>query len=112
RLIVPPITNVGDRQPPELAEVLLQRQEVGQHLRRMILIAKPVPYRYASVLGKRFDDAMGVATKHDAVEHSPEDAGDVFDRLLDAETDVLWTEDFGVRPLVGCRDDERRSRSA
>src|SRR5436190_7925971 len=62
--------------------VLAHREHIGQHLRRVELVAEPVVHRHAGKLAELFDHVLAKPTVFDRVEHSTQDARSVFDRLL------------------------------
>ena len=62
--------------------MLTDCQKVSQHLRRMILVGKPVPYRNACIFGKSLHNPLAVSTVLYAIEHSSQHAGRILDALL------------------------------
>ena len=66
----------------------------------MPLVGQPVPYRNAGVHIELLDGVLGEAAELDAVEHPPEDAGGVADRLVPADMGSLWSEVGDVAALI------------
>ncbi len=83
--VVAGVAHVGKFQALQLADMLTQRQKVGQDLGRMVLVRQAVPHRHAGVLGKLFHNGLAVAAVLDALKHTGEHLRSVGDGLLFAD---------------------------
>src|SRR5713226_8982084 len=73
--------NVGEMNLREIAEVLVEREEVGEGLAGMFELAESVDHRNAGVGCHLFDDHMAEGAEHDDVDPAFEVVGDVVERL-------------------------------
>ena len=112
RDIVAAITNIGNRAVLQRAEGLLDRQEVREDLRGVIVVRETVPDRHAGVLRELLARLLGESAKENAVVDAAEDAGRVLDALLLAEMDVGARQVFGAAALVTRRYNRRITRTS
>jgi hypothetical protein len=86
----------------DVAEVLADRQEVGEDLARVQHVREAVDHRHVSELRELLDVLVREGADHDAVDVPREDARGVSDRLAAAELHVSWREEQRVAAeLIG-----------
>ena len=83
--IVAGIPHINKIDALQTAEMLFDRQKVGQNLRGMKFVGQPVPNGDGSVFGKLFHNFLAEATVFNAVVHPTEDTGGVGNGLLFAD---------------------------
>ena len=71
-----------------MAELFLDRQHVGEHLCRMILIRQSVPYRNTCIFGQFLHNLLSKSTILDSIKHSSENSCCIFDTFFLPD---LWT---------------------
>lgn len=90
--------------------MFLDRQKIGQNLRRMELVRQSVPNRDARVFRQILHDLLPKAAIFNAVEHPAEDAGRVGDGFLLADLRAGGIEVDRVHPEVGSGHLKRAAR--
>ena len=86
-------------------------QRVGEHLGRVELVGQTVEHRHAGVFRQFFDHVLPEAAIFDAVVHSAQDAGGVFDAFLMPDLAGGRLQISYPRPLVA-RGDFKRAAGA
>ena len=82
------------------AAVFAHGKEVGQDLGGVEFVGQAVEYRHAGVTRQFFHDFLSVAPVFDAVEHSAQHAGGVFDAFFVADLAAARFEVGNARALV------------
>ena len=96
------VADPRDALPFPAAEVLLDREEVGEDLAGVGEVGEPVDHRNRGEPGQLLDLGVVVGADHDAVHVAREHAGGIGDRLAAADLDVLAGEEEGLAAeLVG-----------
>ena len=80
--VVPGIAHVGEVDALEVAQLLLDGQQVSQHLRGMELIGQAVPNGHAGVVSQGLDGVLCEAAVLDAIIHPAQNAGSVSNGFL------------------------------
>ena len=106
RHIVAAVAGKSQRSLLQIAELLLDGEQVGEDLGRVPVVGEPVPHRHAGVLGQGLDRPVGEAAELDAVEEPAEDPCRIGHGLLLAELDVRLAQVLRVRSLVDAGDSE------
>jgi hypothetical protein len=83
-----------------LVAVFAHGHDVGDHLRRVILVGQTVEYRYAAIAREFLDDFLLEAAVLDRVVHAPEYPGGVLHALLMADLRGVGIDIGDVRALV------------
>jgi len=94
--IVASVAYIDQFQAGQLAEMLFDRQEIGDHLGRMPFVSQPVPYRHTCIFRQIFDRFLAEAAEFDTVKHAAEHFGGVFNGFLFAQLDIIFSEVFGM----------------
>ena len=101
--VVARVAQIHELDALELAEMLLNRQEIRQNLRRVELVRQPVPDAHAGVFRQILHDLLPIAAVLDAVKHAAEHARGVGDALLFADLRALRVEIDRVHTEIGRR---------
>ena len=99
------------RFPSPSAEVLRNREQVGEHLAGVQQVGQPVDHRDVGVLGQLLDLGVGERADHDPVHVAREHARGVGDRLAAAELDVARREEERVSAELPGAHLERDARA-
>jgi hypothetical protein len=75
----------GQLQTGEVAEALLQREHIGQHLAGMVQVAQRVDDRHGRPARQFLDGVLREGAGHDGVHPAVQVAGDILDRLARAD---------------------------
>ena len=101
---VVPVADVAQLQPFQLALVLPDGHQVGQHLAGVAEIGEAVDHGDGGILGQGLHLLLGEGADHNAVTEPGEHPGRVLHRLVPADLAVLVGEVDGVAPqLVDAR---------
>ncbi len=96
------VANPGDALPFPAAEVLLNREDVGQHLAGVGQIGQAVDHGDRGEAGQLLDLGVAVGADHDPVDIAGQHPGGVRNRLTPPDLDVLAGEEEGLAAqLVG-----------
>ena len=106
------VADVGHGDVLELAEVLLQREQVGERLARMVVIGQRVDHRHRRRGGDRFDVRLRERADDDRRAVGGQDARRVGDRLAAAELELVGAQHDRHRPepVDGRLDRDARAR--
>jgi hypothetical protein len=88
---VRPVTDVGDLQPAEDAELLAQRQQVRQRLARVVPVGQRVDDRDRRRLGEAADVVVGEGADDEGPGVAADDPRRVLDRLAPAQLQLVRT---------------------
>ena len=80
--------------------MLLDGEEIRQHLGGMPLVRESVPHGNAAVGGQILHHLLGKTPEHDSVKHPPQDPGGVLYGFLLPKVQVVGIQVFGVAPFV------------
>ena len=72
------ITHPGHDLAFDVAALFDKREDVGQHLARMMIIGEPVDYRHSRIFGEGFDHVLMKGTNHHYVNHAANHARQIF----------------------------------
>ena len=89
-----------------VVEVLLNGEDVGEHLGGMPLSGQAIPYRHASVGGQIFNVSLGKAAELDAVIHAAENASGVLNGLLLAHLRAVGIKIGDAHAQIHCANFE------
>src|ERR1700676_2313767 len=90
------VANVGKMNLGEIAEMLVQGEEVGERLAGMFEFAQRVDDRNAGVSGHLFDHSMTEGAQHNDVDPAFEVVGDVVERLAGIEAAGRLVDEKGA----------------
>ena len=87
------------------------REDVGQHLARVVFVGEAVDHRHAGIRREALDDVLAERADHDDVAHARHDLAGVLDGLAAAQLAVARVQvDRGAAQLVHARF-ERQARA-
>ena len=111
RDVARPVADERHHLPANRPAAFLERENVRQNLARMLIIGERVDRREARKRGELLDIPLRERADHRAVDHPPEHARGVLDRLAAAELDVVRTEEQRVPAQLANADLERHPRA-
>ena len=91
--------------------MLVEREDVGEHLARVIFVGQAVDDRHARILGETLDDLLAERADHDDVDHARDDLRRVLDRLAASELRVARAEEHRVAAELEDAGFERETRA-
>src|SRR5882724_10531901 len=96
-----PIAHICQVNLGKIAEMLLQRKEIGERLTRMLKVAECIDYRDISVCGHIFDRRVTESAQHDQVNPALQVVGDVMQRLagVDAAAGLVHEESGSAQAI-------------
>ena len=75
------VTHPGDDLAFDVAALLNKREDVGQHLARMMVIGEPINHRHSRIRGEGFDHVLVKGANHHHVHHATNHARQIFYRF-------------------------------
>src|SRR5215510_12890431 len=79
------IAHEGQRQPPQISEIFLQREHVGERLTRVVEVAQRIDHRNRGALRKLLDRALVEGTGDNGVHPAIHVPGYILQRLTRAD---------------------------
>ena len=95
----------------QCSKMLTDRQQICQHLCRMILICQTIPYRHTCMFCQFFYTFLSESTIFDTIKHSSEYSCCIFNTLFLANLGSTWIQISGSHSHVMCRHFKRTSGS-
>ena len=95
------VAEVGEAEARERAEVLLQGQQVGERLARVVAVGERVDHRDRRGGREAADVVVGEGADDEGAGVAADDPGGVLDGLAPAELELVGSDDLGDAAEVG-----------
>src|SRR6202012_3819097 len=87
------------------------REDVGQHLARVIFVGQAIDDRHTRIVGKALEDVLAEGADHDDVDHARDDLRSVFDRLAAAQLRITRAHEYRMTAKLEDARFEREARA-